>query len=64
MNRRGFVSALAVAGAIAVADVPTACSAPQKTGPPPKVKNVVLVHGAYATDRAGPMSSPTYMPAA
>jgi pimeloyl-ACP methyl ester carboxylesterase len=48
MNRRGFVSALAVAGAIAVADVPTACSAPQKTGPPPKVKNVVLVHGAYA----------------
>ena len=49
MRRRSFVSALAVAGVIGVADVPTACSAPPpRTGPPPKVKNVVLVHGAYA----------------
>jgi len=52
MRRRSFISALAAAGVIAVADAPTACSAPPrtgpKTGPPPKVKNVVLVHGAYA----------------
>ena len=52
MHRRSFLSALAVAGVIAVADAPTACSAPPrtgpKTGPPPKVKNIVLVHGAYA----------------
>jgi pimeloyl-ACP methyl ester carboxylesterase len=48
MHRRSLISALAVAGVIAVADAPTACSAPPRTGPPPKVKNVVLVHGAYA----------------
>jgi pimeloyl-ACP methyl ester carboxylesterase len=48
MRRRTFLSALAAAGVIAVADAPTACSTPPRTGPPPKVKNVVLVHGAYA----------------
>lgn len=52
MHRRSFVSALAVAGVIAMADAPTARSAPPRTGPtsgpPPNAKNVVLVHGAYA----------------
>ena len=52
MHRRSFVSALAVAGVFAVADAPTARSAPPRTapesGPPPKAKNAVLVHGAYA----------------
>jgi pimeloyl-ACP methyl ester carboxylesterase len=52
MHRRSFVSALAVAGVIGVANAPTARSAPPRTeptsGPPPKAKNAVLVHGAYA----------------
>lgn len=48
MRRRSFITSLAAAGLIAVAETPTGCSSPPKTGPPPKVKDVVLVHGAYA----------------
>ena len=48
MNRRTFVSMLGVGGVVVAAN-PLACAqSPAKPGGPPKVKNVVLVHGAYA----------------
>jgi pimeloyl-ACP methyl ester carboxylesterase len=48
MDRRTFVSTLAVGSVAAVMGAPSARGAPAVTGPPPAAKNVVLVHGAYA----------------
>jgi hypothetical protein len=48
VDRRAFVSALTLGGVAAVMGGASARGAPAATGPAPKVKNVVLVHGAYA----------------
>ena len=47
MNRRTFASLLGLGGVIAAGAGSVACSQEQR-GAIPKVKNVVLVHGAYA----------------
>ena len=48
MDRRTFVSTVALGSVAAVMDAGPARGAPAATGPMPPAKNVVLVHGAYA----------------
>jgi pimeloyl-ACP methyl ester carboxylesterase len=48
MNRRTFVSGLALGSAVALMGTPSAKGSPISNQPPPPARNVVLVHGAYA----------------
>jgi hypothetical protein len=48
MDRRTFVSTVALGSVSAVMGAGPARGAPAATGPMPPAKNVVLVHGAYA----------------
>src|SRR6202171_3991458 len=48
MDRRTFVSTVALGSAAAVMGAPSALGAPAATGPLAPANNVVLVHGAYA----------------
>src|SRR5271167_4893849 len=48
MDRRTFVSTVALGSVAAVMAAPSSPGAPTATGPLPAAKNVVLVHGAYA----------------
>jgi hypothetical protein len=48
MDRRTFVSTVALGSVATVIAAPSSRGAPTATGPLPAAKNVVLVHGAYA----------------
>jgi pimeloyl-ACP methyl ester carboxylesterase len=48
MDRRTFVSTVALGSVAAIMAAPSSRGAPTATGPLPAAKNVVLVHGAYA----------------
>jgi len=48
MNRRTFVSGLALGGVAALAGMPSCTGTPAPLHPPQTARNVVLIHGAYA----------------